>query len=124
MLPALKVGAEPIRPEASRPCIGVEHAQSKDTPLLCAPCRVEPKRLTEHTKYTRPTPPAFTLVLRKPDRDDAAKGDANLIQAQSPLPDGAPQNNKTWPRGSRSGERHQSYRACVLLVTSVGFLWA
>src|SRR5262245_19277048 len=79
MLPALKVGAEPMRPEASRPCIGVEHAQSKDTPLLCAPCRVEPKRLTEHTKYTRPTPPAFAFVLRKPDRDDAAKGDADLI---------------------------------------------
>ena len=84
-LPCLKVWAEPVRPEASCPCVGIEHAQSENTPLFRAPCRVEPKRLTKDPENTRPPLPAFTRVLRKPDRDEATKGDADLIQAQQGL---------------------------------------
>src|SRR5262245_15056708 len=89
MLPRVKVGAEPVRPDASCPCVGVERAQSKNTPLLRAPRRVKPKWLTKHPEDARPAAPAFTLVLRKPDRNNAAKGNANLIYAQSPLPEPA-----------------------------------
>src|SRR6476646_4487932 len=86
-LPRLKVWAEPVRPEASCPCVGVERAQSENTPLPRAPCRVEPKRLTKDPENTRPSLPAFTLVLCKPDRDEASKGDADLIQDQRDPPD-------------------------------------
>jgi len=78
-LPGLKVGIEPVCPEASRPCVGIEGAQSKNPPLLGLPCRVEPKRLAKHPENTCPTSPSFTLVLRKPDRNDAAQSDADLI---------------------------------------------
>ena len=81
-LPCLKVWAEPVRPEASCPCVGIEHAQSENTPLFRAPCCVEPKRLTKDPENTRPSLPAFTRVLRKPDRDEATEGDADLIQAK------------------------------------------
>ena len=66
-------------PETSGPCVGVERAHSKNTPLLSLPRRVEPKGLGKHPKDTRPPSPSCTLVLRKPDRDDAAKGHADLI---------------------------------------------
>ena len=75
----LNVGAKPVCPDASCPRVGVERAQSEDAPLLGLPCRIEPKRLAKHPKDARPPSPAFTLVLRKPDRDDAAEGDADLI---------------------------------------------
>src|SRR5262245_6571855 len=85
MLPRVKVAAEPVRPDASCPRVRVERAKSKNAPLFRAPRRVKPKWLTEHSEDARPASPAFTLVLRKPDRDNAAKGNANLIHAQSPL---------------------------------------
>ena len=66
-------------PDASRPCVCVERAQSEDTPLLGLPCSVEPKRLAKDAEDARPPSPAFTLVLREPDRDDAAEGNADLI---------------------------------------------
>jgi hypothetical protein len=78
-LPGLKVGIEPVCPKASRPRVGVEGAQSKNAPLLGLPCRVEPKRLAKHPENACPTSPSLTLVLRKPDRNDAAQGDADLI---------------------------------------------
>ena len=68
-------------PDPSCPCVGVECTQSEDAPLLGLPCRVEPKRLAKHPEDARPSSPAFALVLRKPDRDDAAEGDADLIKA-------------------------------------------
>ena len=83
--PGHRVGAQPVYPEASRPCIGIEHTHGKDTPLLCLPCRVEPKGLGEHAKDARAPSPGCALVLRKPHRDDAAKGDANLIYAHELL---------------------------------------
>src|SRR5262245_23874255 len=86
MLPGLKVGAEPMCPEASGPGVGVERAQSENAPLLGLPCRVEPKRLTKHAEDWRPSSPAFALVLRKPDRDQPTEGDANLIWAQRSPP--------------------------------------
>ena len=66
-------------PEASGPCVSVERAHMENAPLLCFPCRVEPEGLGKHTEDTRPASPSYALVLRKPDGDDAAKGDADLI---------------------------------------------
>src|SRR5215475_12665297 len=76
---------EPMRPQASRPGIAVEGAQEENPPLLRLPGGVEPKRLAQHAKDARPSPPACTLVLCQPDRDDAADGDANLFHAQETL---------------------------------------
>jgi hypothetical protein len=78
-LPGLKVGIEPVCPEASGPRVAVEGAQSKNAPLLGFQCRVEPKRLAKHPENACPTSPAFTLVLREPDRNNSAQGDADLI---------------------------------------------
>src|SRR5262249_40573630 len=114
--------AGPVCPEASYPCIGVEQAQRENTPLLRAPCRVKAKRLTKDPKYARPPSPAFTLVLRQPDRDYAAKGDADLIQAQSPL-HRARTTTETWPCVSGSQERHERYGTCAYGY-SRGPLWA
>src|SRR5262245_51666458 len=77
----LAVKTEPVRPQTSCPGIGLKQTKTKDAPLFCAPCGVEPKRLTKDPADAGPSSPAFTLVLRKPDRDDPAKSDADLIQA-------------------------------------------
>ena len=77
--------AEPMHPEASSPCVSVERTHGENTPLLRLPCRVEPKRLGKHPEDAGPPSPSCTLVLRKPDGDDAAKGDADLIQARGLL---------------------------------------
>ena len=79
MPPQLTIGAEPVYPKASRPSVSVERAHGKNTPLLRLPCRIEPEGLGKHAEDTRPPSPSCTFVLRKPDRDDAAKGDADLI---------------------------------------------
>src|SRR5262245_15567671 len=75
----LKVRTKPVGPDTSCPCIAVKHAQGEDAPLSSFPSSVEPKRLTEHPKDARPPAPVIALVLREPDRDDAAKGNADLI---------------------------------------------
>jgi hypothetical protein len=77
--PDRQVGAQPICEDASGPCIAVEDAEQQNPPLLRLPGRVKPKRLAEQTENARPPAPTFTLVLRKPDREDAAEGDADLI---------------------------------------------
>lgn len=77
----LLVGAKPVSPETSGPCVTIKRTHSKDTPLLCLPCRVEPKGLREHAKDASPPSPICALVLRKPDRHHAAKCDAKLIYA-------------------------------------------
>lgn len=88
-LPGSMLWAEPMHPEASSPRVSVERAHSENTPLLRLPGRVEPKGLGEHSEDTRPSAPTCALVLRKPDRDDATKGDADLIQAHGLLLCGA-----------------------------------
>ena len=72
-------GAEPVGPEAPGPGVSVERAHGENAPLLGLPCRVEPKGLSKHPEDARATAPGCAFVLRKPDRDDAAKGDADLI---------------------------------------------
>ena len=71
---------EPIRPDASCPCVCVERGDSEDAPLLSLPRRIEPEWLREKTKDARPPSPAFTLVLREPDGDDAGYENGELIQ--------------------------------------------
>jgi hypothetical protein len=48
-------------------------------PMLSLLRCIEPEWLPQQTKYTRPPPPAFALVLREPDGDDAGYEDADLI---------------------------------------------
>jgi hypothetical protein len=72
-------GTEPVGPEAPGPGVSVERAHGENAPLLCLPCRVEPKGLSKHPEDTRPPAPGFAFVLRKPNRNDAAKGNADLI---------------------------------------------
>jgi len=71
--------AKPVGPEAPGPGVRVERAHGEDAPLLCLPCRVEPKGLSKHAEDTRPPPPPDAFVLCQPDGDDAAKGDADLV---------------------------------------------
>src|SRR5215510_2380080 len=111
--------AGPVCPEASYPCIGVEQAQRENTPLLRAPCRVKAKRLTKDPKYARPPSPAFTPVLCQPDRDHAAKCDADLLKAQSPLPLG-PHHNQNVALRSLVPRSVINHTERVLMVTSAG----
>ena len=77
--PGLKVGAQPMCQDTPRPGIAVENAEQENSPLLRLPCRVKPKRLAKQAENARPPAPTFMLALRKPDREDAAAGDADLI---------------------------------------------
>jgi hypothetical protein len=77
------------------------------------------KRLTKDPKYARPPSPAFTPVLCQPDRDHAAKGDADLLQAQSPLPLGPHHNQNVALRSLVPGSVI-NHTERVLIDTSAG----
>ena len=72
-------GTQPVGPQAPGPGVAVERTHGEDAPLLRLPCRVEPKGLGKHAEDAGPTAPSYAFVLCKPDGDDAAQSNADLI---------------------------------------------
>lgn len=72
---------DPVDPQTSAPCTGIDDGHGEDAPLLGLPAGIEPERLPQHAEHWSPLARTLSSGLGEAGRQGAQQGNCDLIKA-------------------------------------------